>query len=148
LDPLIKSYRRTVPDTAVWANTWLTEMPLDATTLEPRRPPDAGGKLRLVTLDHLDGRTLAVRRVREAEAEAQMLSELGGAEVASEAQRQIARRAAVLAAVLEDAEARWAAGAAFDLGEYTTTANAHRRILATLGLERRQRRTLGELLGD
>lgn len=140
------TYKRTVPDTAVWATHGLTEMPPDVTDLEARRAPDRGRKARMLTLDHLDGRTATARRVREAEA--QMLADLGGAEVASEAQRQIARRAAVLGALLEDAEARWAGGEEFDLSEYLPAANAHRRILATLGLERRARRTLGELLRD
>lgn len=107
------------------------------TALESGYTPDAGEKARLLTFDHLDGRTLAMRKVRQVEAE--IASDLGGPEGLSEAQRALARRAAVLAAVLEDAEARWAIGQAFDLQAYLAAVNALRRVLTTLGLNRRMR---------
>lgn len=108
-----------------------------ATALEQGYTPDTGEKSRLLTFDHLDGRTLAMRKVRQVEAE--IASDLGGPEGLSEAQRALARRAAVLSAVLEDAEARWALGERFDLQAYLAAVNALRRVLATLGLERRMR---------
>jgi hypothetical protein len=110
----------------------------DATTaLEAGHRAEDGEKARLLTLDHLDGRTLAVRRVRQVEGE--IASDLGGPEGLSEAQRALARRAAVLSAVLEDSEARWALGQGVDLQGYLAAVNALRRVLATLGLERRMR---------
>ncbi len=111
-------------------------MPETATQLEQRYVPDEGEKVRLLTLDHLDGRCLAVRRVRRVETE--IATDLGGAEHISEGQRALCRRAAVLAAIVEDAEARWADGQSFDLPEYLSAVNSLRRILATIGLERRQ----------
>ena len=47
--------------------------------LEQRYVPDEGEKVRLLTLDHLDGRCLVVRRVRRVETE--IATDLGGAEL-------------------------------------------------------------------
>ncbi len=120
-------------------------MPKTATQLEQRYVPDEGEKVRLLTLDHLDGRCLAVRRVRRVETE--IATDLGGAAHISEGQRALCRRAAVLAAIVEDAEARWADGQSFDLPEYLSAVNSLRRILATIGLERRQQPINGDRLG-
>lgn len=113
------------------------------TALEAEYRPAEGEKARLLTFDHLDGRTLAMRKVRQVEGE--IASDLGGPEGLSEAQRALARRAAVLSAVLEDAEARWALGQVFDLQAYLAAVNALRRVLATLGLERRMREAVPAL---
>jgi hypothetical protein len=126
-------------------------MPETAAQLEQSYVPDAGEKTRLLTLDHLDGRTLAVKRVRAVET--QIASDLGGTDQLSEGQRALARRGAVLSAILDDAETRWTAGEPFDLSEYLAAINTFRRVLTTLGLERRPRSVnggdrLGELLGD
>lgn len=114
----------------------------EATALEREALPDAG-RTRLLTLAHLDGRTLAARKVREAEQA--LLDDLGGADTASTAQRALCRRAAVLTAILEDREARWAAGEGLDVETYLAGANALRRLLATIGLERRPRDTTPDL---
>ena len=118
-------------------------MPETATALEHGYRPEVGEKARLLTFDHLDGRTLAMRKVRQVEAE--IASDLGGPEGLSEAQRALARRAAVLSTVLEDAEARWAIGQSFDLPAYLAAVNALRRVFATLGLERRMREAVPAL---
>ena len=96
-----------------------------------------GGKVRLLTFQDLDNRTLAARRVRETE---QAIAEdLGGPARLSEGQRQLARRVAILGSILESVEVLWATGQEFDLGQYLATVNCHRRVLRTLGLERRTR---------
>jgi len=110
----------------------------DPTTVERFEPETRRSRsARLLTLDHLDGRTLAVRRVRELEGA--LIADLGGDP--SAAQRALVRRASVLSAVLEDREARWASGEGLDLEGYNAGTNALRRLLATLGLERRARPT-------
>ncbi len=96
-----------------------------------------GGKVRLLTFQDLDNRTLAARRVRETE---QAIAEdLGGAARLSEGQRQLARRVAILGSILESVEVLWATGQEFDLGQYLATVNCYRRLVNTLGLERRTR---------
>ena len=92
-------------------------------------------RVRLLTLDHIDGRTLAAKRVREFEAV--LVEDSGGDDRVSSARRALVRRAAVLTAVLEDHEARWAAGdAPLDFSVYLPGVNALRRVLETIGLDR------------
>jgi hypothetical protein len=95
----------------------------------------ADTKLRLLTLGHLDGRTLAARRARE-------LIE------ASEGEKQLVQRAAVLGAYIESLEVRWLNGEKVDLADYLAACNTQRRILATVGLARRTKDIggLGDLL--
>jgi hypothetical protein len=86
-------------------------------------------------LDGVDGRSVLARRYRDILA--QLTSDLGGDP--SEAQSLICRRAATLAVWCETAEVDLAKGATLDIGEFTTATNALRRLLADIGLERRQR---------
>jgi hypothetical protein len=88
----------------------------------------------------VDGRSPWVRRVKDAIAD--HLSDLGGEEHASVAERSLVRRAAVLTAELERLEVRFAlAGAdevrADDLELYQRGTNTLRRALESLGLRRR-----------
>jgi hypothetical protein len=91
-------------------------------------------------LPGVDGRSTWVRRLRD------LISlhvrDLGGEDAISEAERSIVRRAATLTVELERLEAKFAtageAGPA-DLAAYTTTSNALRRLLETVGLKRRPR---------
>jgi hypothetical protein len=99
--------------------------------------------LHLRTLDELDGRTRASQRTRELLSSIHV--DLGGSERLTQAQRQLAQRAAVLGALLEDYEVRWAAGEPFDLNAYLAGINAQRRVLATLGLERRAKDVTPEI---
>jgi hypothetical protein len=99
-------------------------------------PPDAG-KMRLLTLNDLDGRTKAAMMAKALVADLE--NDLGGADRLSAAERELVQRAALMAAMLGDAEARWLSGRPVDVAEYTTLANAQSRILKMLGLERRQR---------
>jgi hypothetical protein len=81
-----------------------------------------------------DGRSAQARRYRDLMAE--MTSDLGGADLLSEAQRQLIRRAAGLAVQAEAVEAAIIAGKDIDLGSYVTATNALRRVLDTIGLKR------------
>lgn len=84
-----------------------------------------------------DGRSPWARRFRDLIAE--HVSDMGGADSLSEAQRSIVRRAATLEVQLEQLEARFSEGPAAgdDLGMYSTLSNTLRRLLADIGLERR-----------
>jgi hypothetical protein len=84
-------------------------------------------------LEGVDGRSTIARRYRDVLNE--LISDLGGDP--SGAQSAIARRAAALCVVCEQAEAEMVAGGVLDLAEFTTAANSLRRLLSDLGLERR-----------
>ena len=125
----------------------MAEAQRNGAALEAGYLPDDGAKARLLTFEDLDGRTLAVRKVREAQAG--YWSDLGGWDRLSEGQRQLARRAAVLGAILEHAEVSWATGRAFDLDKYLAATNTFRRVVGDLGLERRARSVgLIEMMGE
>lgn len=81
----------------------------------------------------VDGRSAVFRRYRDILAS--LISDMGGDP--SEAQMQIARRAASLAVWCEEQDASAANGEALDIATYTTASNTLRRLLADLGLERR-----------
>jgi hypothetical protein len=92
-------------------------MPADAPQVDARcaadPPSKAAGKLRLLTLGHLDGRTAAARRAREL-IEA-IETDLGGGDRLTEGSRQLVQRAAVLGTYIESCEAQWLAGEAVEL---------------------------------
>jgi hypothetical protein len=111
--------------------------PADSAEIPDERAPDTGQKLRLLTLDALDGRTAAAKRTRDLIAAIE--SDLGGGEHLTEGTRQLVQRGAVLGAFIEDCEARWITGESVEVNEYLAAINAQRRVLATIGLERRQR---------
>lgn len=88
----------------------------------------------------VDGRTLWVRRLRDLMA--LHVRDLGGDEALSEAQRSIVRRAATLTVELERMERDFALAGEADpdaLERYQRASNTLRRLLETIGLERRQR---------
>ncbi len=88
----------------------------------------------------VDGRSTWARRLRDL---IQLhIADLGGANAVSAAEASIVRRAAVLSVELETMEGRFAqAGqaSADDLDLYQRTAGNLRRLLESVGLERRQR---------
>ena len=91
-------------------------------------------------LPGIDGRSPWVRRCKDVIAA--HLSDLGGADNTSAAERSIIRRASTLTVELERLEAKFAtAGAANpdDLDLYQRTAGNLRRLLEAVGLQRRQR---------
>jgi len=116
------------------------------TQMETEYTPKEGEKLSLLTMGNLDGRTLAVRRIKEWES--QIEADLGGD--LTEAQKSIMRRAAVLSAFLEDKEAHWVTGTPLTLNDYLSATNVLRRLLTTLGIERKQKTLNGSpvLLGE
>jgi hypothetical protein len=91
-------------------------------------------------LPGVDGRSPWVRRCKDVIAA--HLSDLGGVDNCSAAERSIIRRASVLTVELEQLEARFAtAGEASteDLDLYQKTAGSLRRLLEAVGLQRRSR---------
>jgi hypothetical protein len=91
-------------------------------------------------LPGVDGRTAWARRLRDVME--LHINDLGGSSVVSEAERSIVRRAAALTVELERLEASFAvAGGASgdDLDLYQRTAGNLRRLLESVGLERRAR---------
>jgi hypothetical protein len=91
-------------------------------------------------LSGVDGRSAWVRRCKDVIAA--HLSDLGGEDNTSAAERSIVRRASVLTVELERLEAKFAlAGeaSAADLDLYQRTAGNLRRLLEAIGLQRRAR---------
>ena len=91
-------------------------------------------------LPGVDGRSTWVRRLRDLMG--LHLSDLGGDDAVSEAERSIIRRVATLTVELERMEAGFAvAGEAQpdQLDLYQRTANSLRRLLEAIGLQRRPR---------
>lgn len=96
--------------------------------------PKAAGKARLLTLDGLDRRTAAYAATRKLIDDIE--GDLGGHDRLTTGERQLVQRAAVLGAVLTDAESRWIEGGPIDTTAYCTVVNAQRRVLETIGLKR------------
>ncbi len=92
-------------------------------------PSDHSGKLKMVALDNLDGRTLAAKRAKQLINDIQKDMDSGDL---TAKQQQFAQRAAFLGAMLENIEASWLLGKKVDLVTYSTLANAQRRILEEL----------------
>ncbi len=95
----------------------------------------------------------ALRKVRRySDILAEMISDLGGADVLSEAQRQLCRRAVTMALQCEHWDAAAASGEMVDWDQYSRVAGHLRRIFETLGLERKPRTdvapTLYEIAAD
>jgi hypothetical protein len=91
-------------------------------------------KAKLLTLDRIDGRTLAAKSVREMMSAIQ--SDLGGIEQLSTAELQIVQRAAVTGAILESMETEWLSGGPIDAPTYVALGNAQRRYLESVGIKR------------
>ncbi len=108
-------------------------VPMSGATATMPRPKTRQGKARLLTLSDLDGRTAAAREALQLVASIE--TDLGGDLTAGE--QQLATRAALLGAIVSDFETRWVAGEQIPLSDYFAACNVQRRILATLGLQRR-----------
>jgi hypothetical protein len=110
-------------------------------------PPDhARGSSRVRTgqlLPGIDGRSAWTRRCRDVIAA--HIADLGGVDNCSAAERSIVRRAATLTVELDRMEALFAmAGEASpaDLESYQRAANTLKRLLQTVGLQRRAKHVL------
>jgi hypothetical protein len=87
----------------------------------------------MFVVEDVDGRSAPARRYRDIVAD--LTSHLGCDPTAPE--ELLIRRVASMAVWLEQADAAQIAGREFDVALYGTTANAMRRLLADLGLQRR-----------
>ena len=105
----------------------------DAAGMQAEKAPKQGGKVRLLTLQDLDARTRACKHALDLRDG--ILSNLGGQDRTSVAQRELAQRSAILGSMLEDVEARWLRGEPAELTDYCTLVNAQRRCLSDLGLQ-------------
>jgi len=85
----------------------------------------------------VDGRTSVARHYGQAVDD--LAADLGGADAVTAAERELVRRAAGLSVLATRAAAALLNGEAIDVSELVSVANAQRRLLVTLGLERRQR---------
>jgi hypothetical protein len=91
-------------------------------------------------LPGIDGRSLWARRFRDVLAS--FVSDAGGADMVSEAERTILRRSATLVVELEMLESQFAEGHGADpadLDLYARVSGTLTRLLERVGLERRQR---------
>jgi hypothetical protein len=79
---------------------------------------------------------------------AEITSDLGGADLLSEGQRQLARRAATISIACERMEGKAAVGNEIDLEEYGRLTDRLGRAFHRLGLERRARTVGGPTFGD
>ena len=109
------------------------KVPTEATVTARRNRAD------ILTLDDIDGRTRACKQALELRAG--FLADLGGADRVTVAQRELAQRASILGAMLEDQEARYLNGEPIPLAEYATLTNTQRRVLNDIGLQRVPRET-------
>lgn len=91
----------------------------------------------LRSLDDLDSRTNAVRSARQLVSDLE--SDLGGHDQLSAGMHELVTRIALTGALCADLECRWLEGAPINVGHYTMLLNAQRRLLATIGLDRRAR---------
>lgn len=83
----------------------------------------------------VDGRSREARLYGQAVAD--VVSDLGGDDNVSRAEMELVRRAAGLSVLAALAESKLLAGENMDISELVSVGNAQRRILATLGLQRR-----------
>jgi hypothetical protein len=95
------------------------------------------GYTRFLTLANLDGRSRAVANCNALKAGFE--TDLGGAETLTTGQAQLVQRAAMLSVVCEDFETRHLLGQPIEIDQYLTAINVQRRVLVTIGLERRAR---------
>jgi hypothetical protein len=100
-------------------------------------PPTARSRISngSAILDGIDGRSREARRFRDVLGE--IVSDLGGHDMLSEGQRQLARRCAMLAVECEKIEALGVAGQTIDLEQYGQLTDRIGRCFQRLGLERR-----------
>jgi hypothetical protein len=111
--------------------------PGSAPRKDPNRSRVTNGSALLLGVDQ---RSPWVRRCRDVIA--LHLSDLGGPDFVSEAERSIVRRAAVITTELEQLEVRFARqgqASAADLDLYSRAAANLRRLLESVGLQRRPR---------
>jgi hypothetical protein len=110
----------------------------DTPPIEADSAPSAGtqrGKVRLLTLDDLDGRTRAAQHVRDTRQD--VMSDLGGEARLSTLERAAVDHVSLLDAMAKDAAARWLQGEPIDPSIVSTLVNTFNRSASALGWHRR-----------
>lgn len=126
----------------IWGNVPAAEMDI-APNITPlaRRPRNNRSAVsngnRLFAPDNVDGRTVAARRFYDILQ--QIHADLGGAEMLSEGQRQLVRRAAAMSIQCEGLEADMVAGRPFDVETFGQLTDRLGRCFQRLGLRRVQK---------
>jgi hypothetical protein len=113
------------------------EMQPDVAETNAGNMPDAaksGGKVRLLSLEDVDGRTVAYRRC--ADLISHIERDLGGSRQLSTAEKQLVRHAALTATMLEHLGSQWLGGQPIDPTAFSTLVNAARRGFEAIGLKR------------
>lgn len=103
----------------------------DVSVSDAEAGPTLPGKQRFLTLDHLDGRTIAAQRAHELLAAFAL--QFGGVATMSAAEHAKCRLVAMTVAVAEDMQARQLAGEPVDIDQVVRAANAAERAIKTLG---------------
>ena len=85
-------------------------------------------------IERVDGRSLPARRYRDLYLA--IIEDIGGIDKTSEAQRQLARRAAAMCVQAEQMEAALARGEYLDVNEHCLITNAQARVFVKLGIKR------------
>ncbi len=108
-------------------------------TVLTKRKPTASSRITngSVMLAEIDGRSTWARRYRDLVA--LHAEDMGGMETLSQAQLALIRRAATIEVELERREAILANGGSVDLDEFNRAAGGLRRLLESVGLERKPR---------
>lgn len=114
-------------------------MPSDTTPIQAEKPAEtpSKGKVRLLTLDDLDGRTRAAQQVRDTRQA--IFNDCGGEDGLSTLERIAVDNCALLDALTKDAAARWLSGQEIDVAAIGTLMNSYNRTAAVLGWKRRPR---------
>jgi len=94
--------------------------------------PAHSGKIRLLTLDDLDGRTRAAQRAHDLTDK--LLAERGGAD-SGELRRAMTTGVALLTTMVEHYAARWLSGDPVDPASIATLLNARRRDAELIGID-------------
>jgi hypothetical protein len=114
----------------------LNEVEMDPSAPKRKRKSSAVTSGRKLFVEG-DGRSPWSRRYRDLIAG--HVSDLGGPEALSEAQQSLVRRASAIECELEQMEGQMSQGEEVNLDVFTRSASHLRRILETLGIERRAR---------
>ncbi|GEC15266.1 hypothetical protein [Nitrobacter winogradskyi] len=109
----------------------------DTAEISSGSQPKPSGKVRLLTLEDLDGRTRAAQQVRETRAA--VMEDLGGEDRLSTLERLAADNVALVAAMIADTGARWLQGEQLDPSAIATLQNTFNRTAQILGWQRRAR---------
>ena len=108
---------------------------VDAGCRSDAKPKGGNGKVRLLSVDDLDGRTKAAQRARETQDD--VLADLGGVENLSTLERLAASHVSVADAMVTDLGVRWLRGDPVDPTAFATLVNTFNRSAAALGWTRR-----------